>query len=280
MKFRLLSSIAIFALIAMLIPCAASAAGKVTGWIEAEGRAQLGYYNMTLADAESIALNNARRIALEKAVGVQISAVIVVYNSDLINELVKVASKGIIREEEVLMRDTVKEGKNLIYVVKIRAKIKKLDSKSKPPVKFRYAYVQRPDKKNESKGVPNFQDGDEVQVRLKMDKDAYLHIFSVDQFGKVYPIYPNRHVGDAAIMGGERFIFPDNALRSMGFRLKARTLEKQDRSNESLMIVATTDNDPFLEGRKDSTITDLLRELSDRDQSEWALEVLGYVITK
>ena len=159
-------------------------------------------------------------------------------------------------------------------------KVKALDSKSKPPGKFRHAYVQRPDRRDETKGVPNFQDGDEVQVRLRMDKDAYLHIFSVDQFGKIYPVYPNRYVDDAAIKGGSNFIFPDDGLRSMGFRLKARTLESQDRSNESLMIIATTGNDPFLEGQEDSTITDLLRELSDRDQSEWALEVVGYVITK
>lgn len=271
--------IAAIAVVAIVLPCAAFAAGKVSE-VEAEGRAELGFYNMSPADAQSIAHNNARRRALEKAVGTQVTATTVVYNSDLINDLVKVASKGLIIDEEVLLSEPRTDGKDIIYVVRIRAKVKALDSRSRPPVKFRYAYVQRPDRKDAMKGVPTFQDGDEVQVRLKMDKDAYLHIFSVDQFGKLYPLYPNSYTDDPAIRGGGHFVFPDDGLRSMGLRLKAETLEKQDRSSESLMIIATTGNDLFLEGEKDSTITDLLKELSERDQSGWALEVVGYVVTK
>ena len=68
----------------------------------------------TPAQARAMARNNARRSALEQAVGIEVHGSTVIYNSDLISDLVVTATKGLIVREEILYDSPTVKG-NQIY---------------------------------------------------------------------------------------------------------------------------------------------------------------------
>ena len=80
--------------------------------IEKEGEAVLGD-DMTQAQAKALALNNARRAAIEQASGVIVHGSSVVYNFQLISDLVASATRGVIVKEEILLDDVKKKGNKL-----------------------------------------------------------------------------------------------------------------------------------------------------------------------
>lgn len=61
--------------------------------VEAEGTILLGD-DSTMGQAKAAALNNARRAALEKATGVEVRGSSMIYNYQLISDLVVTATKG------------------------------------------------------------------------------------------------------------------------------------------------------------------------------------------
>jgi len=78
--------------------------------IEKEGEAVLGD-DMTPAQAKALALNNARRSAIEQASGVIVHGSSVVYNFQLVSDLVASATRGVIVKEEILADEKKMEGK-------------------------------------------------------------------------------------------------------------------------------------------------------------------------
>lgn len=248
--------------------------------IEKEGETVLGE-DMTPSQAKALALNNARRAAIEQASGVIVHGSSVVYNFQLVSDLVASAMRGVIIKEEVLADDIRKEGKQIIYFAKIRAHVKPLEGREKGNLKILKANVGRYGFSLSSTAIA-FQESDEIQIKAKINSDAYMHIFSVTQDGMVTKLYPNEYFKAEVLSPEAEFIFPSEKQRELGLKLKVRTPKNLSRAVETMLIVATKDKIEFLSDKRtdEVTITDLMKELSEMDVLLWAEKTVGYEVRK
>jgi len=190
--------------------------------VEGEGQANLGE-DATMLQGKITALNNARRDALEKATGIEVRGSSVVYNNTLINDLVRTATKGLIVQEQLLDNSCKIVDARFLCTAKIKATIKPLNVERKGNFSVTSASVLRTDKELAAKS-PVFQNNDEIQIRVTTNEDAFLQLFSVDQFGNVSKIYPNSYIKQQKVLPATKeFIFPDNTLRDRGFRVRVKT---------------------------------------------------------
>jgi len=246
--------------------------------IESVGEAMLGD-DTTPAQAKAMALNNARRSAIEEASGVVIHGSTVVYNYQLISDLVKASTRGLIVKEEILIDDIKKEGKQIVYGTKIRVHVKPLEYQRDGSLKILKAEVNRYG--STSKGSV-FQNGDEIQIKVKANKEGYINVFGISQDGMVTKLYPNEYFKAEVISPEMEFIFPDERQRGLGLKLKLRTPKNLSRTVETILVVATKERMDFLSDKKadEVTITDLMKELSEIDSSSWTEEAIGYEIRR
>ena len=249
--------------------------------VTAEGKIVLGD-DTTPARARAIAMNNARRTALETAVGVNLHGSSVIYNSDLVSDLVITATKGLIVKQHVLEDRCYTEEDRIYCLVRIEAHVKPLlsqpDSKK---VNILKASIRRPDK-NTTADSPVFQDGDEIQIKAAASDNVFLNIFSIDQYGNVIKLYPNNYIKTEIILSGSEFVFPDDSLRNQGLKLRVATPKGMKSGIESVLIIATKEKGLFLTDPaiQNPTISDLMNDLSKLDPSSWSVKAIGYEVIK
>lgn len=266
----------------VLAPVSGFGEGKKADGIKvvtSEGRCYFGD-DTTQAQAKALALNNARRSALEEAVGVAMHGSSTMYNGELISELINTATKGLIVKQKVIEEKCGDEGGKLFCMAKIEAHVKPLDSKKETKLKISKASVRRPDK---DVAASVFQDNDEIQILAEANEDAFLSIFGIDQNGNVTKLYPNEYRKAEVIPSRREFVFPDNELREQGLKLRVNTPKKLKKAMESVLIIATKEEAHFLEDAsvQNSTITDLMKELSELDESlSWSEKTVGYEVRK
>jgi len=248
--------------------------------ITAEGKIVLGD-DTTPARARAIALNNARRTALEAAVGVNLHGSSVIYNSDLVSDLVVTATKGIIVKQNVLEDKCYTEEDRIYCLVRIEAHVKPLSQADSKRVRILKASIRRPDK-NVSENSPVFQDGDEIQIKVAASDNVFINIFSIDQYGNVIKLYPNNYIKAEIIPSGSEFVFPDDSLRNQGLKLRVTTPKGLKSGIESVLIIAAKKEGFFLTDPavQNPTISDLMNELSKLDPSSWAEKTIGYEVIK
>ncbi len=248
--------------------------------VRAEGEAVLGA-DTTRAQAEAIALNEARRRALEK-VGVLVRSETILYNSKLVSDLVVASTRGLIVKERILKkRWDVAGGGTPVYRVTLEAHIKPLELKKRGSLRVLRLAVTEPGKRGSPKS-PVFHNGEEIQIRVRVNSRAYLNIFNVAQDGRITKLFPNRYVDMKPLPPGVEFVFPDDELRTIGLKLRVKTPEGLKRAVESVLVIATKEKVDFLasEAQGKTTITDLMRELSDLDPSLWAQKTVGYEVRR
>ncbi|PKN18638.1 MAG: hypothetical protein CVU71_14260 [Deltaproteobacteria bacterium HGW-Deltaproteobacteria-6] len=276
----LLSSIVCSVLFFLFAPC--TSAETDTGDLReviAEGRAILGD-DTTPAQAKALALNDARRIAVERAAGVMVRSSSVVYNSELISDLISAFSKGLIVKEDILSEGLRTEEGHAAYVCRIKATIKPLRQRKQKDIRIIKAEVSRADRPFSS-SAPVFQDNDEIRIRVKTEGDLNINVFSVSQDGRIALLLPNPYVKLKQVSGGQDFIFPDESMRSSGFKLRVHTPKNLTRAYETIVIIATKEQKDFLSSKdRDATLSDLMGELSLLEQSSWADATIGYEVRR
>jgi hypothetical protein len=141
------------------------------------------------------------------------------------------------------------------------------------------AAVHRIDK-TDPPASPMFQNNDEIVIRASANQDAWFSLFSVDQFGALSKLYPNECIKEEHLPAGKELLFPDDSCRQGGLKLKVRTPRGGTKAVESVLIIATKEKTALLENRKgqDLTITDLMKELSEMDPSQWVEQTVGYEV--
>lgn len=245
----------------------------------AEGRAMLGS-DTTPAQAKALAINEARRIAVEKAAGVLVKSSSVVYNSELISDFISTFTKGLIVKEEILSEGLRTEDGCVVYICRIKASIKPIQQKKQKDIRITAAEVSRVDKPFSS-SFSSFQDNDEIRIRIKAESDLNVNIFSVSQDGRVVLLLPNPYVKPEKVSGGRDFIFPDEAMRASGFKLRVHTPKNLSRAYETIVIIATKEEKKFLSAKSGTaTLSDLMRELSSLEQPLWTDAVIGYEVRR
>ncbi|MBI5663697.1 MAG: DUF4384 domain-containing protein [Nitrospirae bacterium] len=232
------------------------------------------------AQCKSTARNNAMRNALEQAVGVEVRGSSVIYNSDLISDLVRTATKGLIVDYKVLEEGPKLKDGQVTYYCKLKANVKPISAEKRGSFGILKMKVYRPDKKS-AMAAPVFQDNDEIQVSVSVNEDSYINIFSVGQDGAVSKLFPNQHVRVEVLPARKEFIFPDDTYRMLGLKLRVTTPKKLSRAVESVLIIASKEKVDLLSGNvHEPMITDLMKELSEIDPSLWTDKTVGYEVRK
>jgi len=265
-------------MIIVLLAVPAMAAQDEPVRVEAEGTILLGD-DSTIGQAKAAALNNARRAALEKATGVEVRGTSTVYNYQLINDLVLTATRGIIVKEHVFKSSCTTKDEQVSCSAKIEAWVKPLHTERRGNFAVKKAFVHRIDKV-EAAASPVFQNNDEIIIRAAANQDAWLSLFSVDQFGAISKLYPNEYVKQEQLPAGKELVFPDESCRQGGLKIRVRTPRGKAKAVESVLIIATKEKAALLEDvkNKDLTITDLMKELSEMDSSAWVEQTVGYEV--
>ncbi|HBI24732.1 MAG TPA: hypothetical protein DDX84_11165, partial [Nitrospiraceae bacterium] len=199
-----------------------------------EGKAVLGD-DTTPAQAKAIAMNNARRNALEEAVGVNLHSSTLVYNSQLISDLIHTAAKGLIVGQKVIEDRCYTEAGNIYCIAKIEAQVKPLTLEKGKKIGIVKALVQRPDS-NSASNNPVFQDGDEIQIKVTANEDSFMNIFSVDQYGNIIKLFPNDYIKAEILPSKKEFVFPDNNIRERGLKFRVATPKNLSKAIESVLI--------------------------------------------
>jgi len=245
--------------------------------VEAEGEVFLGD-DSTVGQAKAAALNNARRAALEKATGVEVRGSSVVYNFQLINDLVLTATKGVIVKEKIIENTCKSKDEHLFCTAKIEAGVMPLHVERRGDFAVTKAVVHRVGS-DAAKLSPVFQSKDEIQIRATTNQDAYLSIFSVDQYGNLTKLYPNDYCGYEILPGGKELALPDTQQRQAGLKFRVATPKGVKRAVESVLVVALKDKKQLLAGGiENPTLMDLMQELSNIDPSLWVEKTVGYEV--
>ncbi len=247
--------------------------------VEAVWEALLGD-DTTPAQGKAMARNNARRNALEYALGVQIHGSTVLYNSSLISDLVITATKGLIIDEELIEDRPIVKGNQVYHYCKLRATVKPINVEKRGNLKILKAEVVRADSDNHEN--PVFQNDDEIQVRVRVNEDSYINIFSVSQDGMISKLLPNAYFKSDMLAAKNTLIFPDDIQRALGLKLRVKTPKNLSKALESVLIIATKQKVDLLTDWiiAEPTLTDLLKMLSEIDPSLWAESTVGYEVRK
>jgi len=254
-------------------------------WVTGEGIVSFGE-DTTLAEARSRARDEARRHAIEQAVGVFVRGQTVVYNAQVAEDLVNSLVRGIVVEEQILEEGVRQLGQGpgapaFQYATKLRAKVKPVRAEHRGD--FRVTATI-------NKTV--YQDGEEMQIAVDSSKDAYVHIFNVGQDDTVTVLFPNRYVQNSFVEARKELVFPDEAQRALGIRLRVFPPAGVKTAVEKIKLIATRHKLDLLKGKvpegvyriypgKDTNlVTVLLRELALLNDSDWAEMTLPYEVRR
>lgn len=245
-----------------------------------EGKAFCGE-NTTPAESKALAINDARRKALEKATGVDVRGSSVVYNNILINDLISVATKGLIVREKIdSVEYEISNNGEITCSVKIEAEVQPLKAKGNRMLKISKADIFRIGAQT-AMSDPVFQNGEEIQVKATLSGDGYLHLFNIDQKGNVTQLFPNDYVKNKKISKKQIFIFPSDDFRTLGIKLKVSNQKSQRRTIESIFVFATeTERDLLPQEIEFPTLSDLMRNVSQIDHSLWDSKTIGYTVVQ
>lgn len=254
-------------------------------WVVAEAVIQLSD-EMTVQEARSRARNEARRKAIEKAVGIFVKGNTVVYNHVLAEDLVQAIVHGIIADEQILeegVREIGGRGSDraTLYVSKIKARVRPVQAERSTELGLKVVLNQTV-----------YREGEEMEIRVVADHNVYLHLFSVGQDDAVTVLFPNRFAQDTLVRANDPFVFPDEAQRAMGIRLRVYPPAGAKRATERIKIIATRQKRDLIKakfregvfevygGKETGMMTDLLRELALLDDADWAEATLPYEVYK
>lgn len=252
---------------------AADAAEAVT----AEGRALFTNY-MTPAEAKAIALNNARRHAIEKILGITERGDDLVYNGSITDEVINWAARARISEEKILESrwDPLANG-GMAWFAKIRATITMQKGPGDRALMVTDVSITRP---GQDKKDTVFHPGENIQARVKVSKDSYVQLFGIDQHGLAYRLFPVAMTAQELLSPGETFIFPTQHEMKFGIKIRVSPLKGTDRILESIMAVAWKKKGKLLEKKHidHATVTDIMNELSSKDPAVWAVKTASYEV--
>ncbi len=253
------------------------AVAETTESVTAEGRA-IFTDNMTPAEARAIALNNARRHALEKTLKIRERGDDLVYKGSIADEVVNWAARTHISEEKILKSrwDPLTSG-GMAWYTQIMTTITVKGKKADGSLMVTDVSVTRP---GQDKGDTVFHPGEKIQARTKVSEDSYIQLFGIDQHGLVFRLFPVALTAQELLSPGETFIFPTEHEMKFGLKIRVSPLKGTDRLVESIMAVAWKKKGKLLEKEHidHATVTDIMKELSSKDPADWAVKTSSYEV--
>jgi hypothetical protein len=254
-------------------------------WVTVEGFAAL--ENVTKQEARQLAIDDARRAAIEKVVGVNLISETLVIDNEVSGDVIytipygKVVAQKIINENVELTRSRNKgEAPYLTY--KVRMKIQVAKQKGRADPFFRVAArINR----------TVFRQGDHIELQITPTKDAYISVFNILPDETVLVLVPNQFRQNNFVPANTTFVFPDARDRAKGISLEAFVGEGRTESKEMFHILAlkepmSFDTATFREGLfglyegRSGLVSDLVKQTVHIPLSQRAETFLYYRIEK
>jgi len=277
---RLTQAVVALAVLGATVTHAAAPPPEV--WVEAEGVVAMGQ-DTTLEAAQRGSLDAARRAALEQAVGTFVRGSSVVRNFQLADDLIHTIVRGVIVEEKILRRGVAesKDEHGAIYQTRIKAKVKGIPAERRGD----FAVAARLNR-------TQFNEGDEVELRITPTQDAYLYIFNVAPDEHITVLAPNSYEPETPLRAGKDYVFPSETLIQRRVKLRTWLLPGTTKSSEKIKVVVTRQPVALLKGRvaegvfmeykpsETALLIDLMRALGAMDPADWAEATLPYEVRK
>jgi hypothetical protein len=201
-------------------------------WVTVEGFAPI--ENVTKAQARKLAIDNARREAVEKVVGVDLLSETMVINYNVSSDVVRTIPHGKVIKVEILSEEVElippeKEGDVpfLAYKVKLRAQVAKERGRADAFFRLR-TEINR----------TVFKEGDQIEIKVTPSKDCFVNIFNVLEDEKVLILFPNRFSRDGFVRANSTLVFPSEDDRKRGITLEAFVEEGKNKADEMFHILA------------------------------------------
>lgn len=269
-------------LLAGLVVAVGPALAAQEVWVEAEGVVAMGQ-ETTLEAAQRGSLDAARRAALEQAVGTFVRGSSVVRNFQLADDLIHTVVRGVIVEEKILRRGVVesKDDQGALYQTRIKAKVKGIPAERRGD----FSVAARLNR-------TQFNEGDEVEMRITPTQDAYLYVFNVAPDEHITVLAPNSFEPETPLRASKEYVFPSETLLSKKVKLKTWLLPGTTKSSEKIKIVVTRQPVALLKGRvaesvfmeykpaETALMVELMRALGALDPADWAEATLPYEVRK
>jgi len=243
--------------------------------------------DMSLDEVRGRARDEARRNAIEQAVGVFVRSTSVMHNSQITDELISSVSRGVIEEEHWTTEEIqeVKEDKKrsgpamAVYRTTIKAQVRPVRVERRAGFELRGSL---------NKTV--FQDMEEALIRIHATQPAYLHVFSVTQEGGVTLLLPNKFVERNQILPNQEIVFPNETLRALGVRLRVSLPKGTTKAREYIKVIATrkpvslvgADNSSGVfktyMGGENGMIQDVIKRLAQLEDEDWNETTMPYEV--
>ncbi|MBI4400741.1 MAG: DUF4384 domain-containing protein [Nitrospirae bacterium] len=242
--------------------------------------------DMSLDEVRGRARDEARRNAIEQAVGVFVRGATVVHNSQITDELIASVARGVI-EEEQWVEEKIEEVQSektagpamAVYRTKVKALVRPVRVERRAGFDLRAAL---------NKQV--FQDGEEALIKIRSSQPAYLHLFSVMQDGSVTLLLPNRFLTRNLLAADQEMIFPSETLRALGIKLRVVLPKESRKVVEYIKVIATRkpihlvkDEAPegafqTFSGTEGGMIQDVVKRLALLEDEDWTEATLPYEV--
>ncbi len=254
-------------------------------WVTVQGQASFGT-NTTPAEVVSQAKDNARRQAIEKAVGTFVQGRTLVYNSSVAEDLVTAVLRGIIVEEEwgeqKLHHEKSTESSIAFqyYTIPLRAKVQATHPEHRSEIKLFVAL---------NRDV--FKAGEEATITVKPTQDVHVYIFNISQDDTVTVLFPNRFSPDTFVEAHTSRTFPSQQDRRRGITLQLSLPNTSSQAIEKVKVIATTRPHDLISGsgiqegifqeysgKESAFITALYTKLGLLEGKEWAEKTIVYEV--
>jgi len=274
-----------FVIIIALVLSGGRVLAQDSEWVTVEGIAPI--ENVTKPEARKMAIDNARREAVERVVGVDILSETMVINYNVSGDVIRTIPHGKVIGQEILKEDielipakNKGEAPYLAYRVKLRANV--IKEKGKTDVFFRL-------KAELNRNV--FKEGDLIEIKVTPSRDCYLSIFNILEDETAIILFPNRFRTNNFVKANTTFIFPGDADRKKGITLEAFVSEGKQKVDEIFHILALKeplhfDTATFKEGifgiydGHSAMVNDLVKNIVGIPLSHRAEKFIQYRITK
>ncbi|MEW6544360.1 MAG: DUF4384 domain-containing protein [Nitrospirota bacterium] len=248
--------------------------------------------DMSLEEVRNRARDDARRNAIEQAVGVFVRGTTVLHNSQITDELIASVARGVIEDEQWLderieeIKQDSKDKKDrkigpsmAVYHTRIKAMVRPVRVERRAGFELRASL---------NKQV--FQEGEEALIKVRSSQPAHLHLFSVTQDGAVTLLLPNRFLPQNQIAAEQEVVFPSEALRSLGIRLRVMLPKGSRKVVEYIKVIATRkpiglvkEQSPegvfqTFDGTEAAMIQDVVKRLALLEDEDWTEATLPYEV--
>lgn len=254
-------------------------------WVTVEGIAPI--ENVTKSEARKMALDNARREALERVVGVDILSETMVINYNVSGDVVRTIPHGKIIGVEIVKEDIElippeKPGQAPFLAYKVTIKAHVVKEKGRADAFFRLdAQTNR----------RVFKEGDGIEIKVTPSRDCYVTIFNILEDETVLILFPNRFNPNSFVKADTTLVFPSAADQKRGITLEAFVGEGKEKVDEMFHVLALREPFQFSTARfkegiygiydgQSGLVNDLVKSIVGIPLQDRAEKFIQYRITK